>query len=768
MSRYNFQSLSSQDFEELTRDLLQAEWNVALEAFKTGRDGGIDLRYAPAGDGTIIIQCKHFVGSGFRKLLAHLVADELGKIQRLKPSRYVLVTSVALSPDNKNEIVRALHPFVLRANDVVGAGDLEGLLSRHPAVETSNFKLWLTSTSVIERVLHNAEVCQTEFEVSKIQSKVSLFVQSDAFPRAMQLLADSRIAVISGAPGIGKTTLAEMMLFTHLEQGYEPVAIQADIAEGKKFFRRDAKRIFYYDDFLGHFFLGDRGEYFGRNQDQALVDFIEMVQQSAHSRFVLTTREHLLQSALQLSERLARSKAMDSRYILELRDYSFGQKARILYNHLYFSGLPNAYKEAVLADDFFLKVIRHEHFSPRLIEWLSTELRRDEVSPSENYVSRLLESPHEIWMHAYRNQLSGSARHVLLSFFTLGEYTDIGDLEPAFRSLHRHCAEKYHQPIGPEDFRNALKELDGAFLKYSSGHASYLNPSIREFVASVIAGSREIIEDLLTSAIRFKQLDNLDGLAVADASSVLASYLAETPPPLNDPIQRLMFGPSIRWEKTRSGIRGYSIDMGEEARIDFLMQQTERRETKDLCNLITEATNRLIAKWDGHVPDFRAVLRLLEEASLYHYFLTTCDGVATCRRILLAMLDHLQFATAADWSDLWELPGQISGWMPDDRLQLDASFQKYCQIGVSREREECTTEDEMGTLVESLNELSTKTTKDFSYEIGLLTESIAEKEERESDSSERIIRTSAQTSDREATDDDVRQMFSTLRDRSAG
>ena len=123
------------------------------------------------------------------------------------------------------------------------------------------------------------------------------------------------------------------------------------------------------------------------------------------------------------------------------------------------------------------------------------------------------------------------------------------------------------------------------------------------------------------------------------------------------------------------------------------------------------------------------------------------------------MLDHLQFATAADWSDLWELPGQISGWMPDDRLQLDASFQKYCQIGVSREREECTTEDEMGTLVESLNELSTKTTKDFSYEIGLLTESIAEKEERESDSSERIIRTSAQTSDREATDDDVRQMF---------
>jgi len=63
MSRYNFKSLSSQDFEELVRDLLQAEWNVALEAFKTGRDSGIDLRYAHAAGGAIIIQCKHFAGS---------------------------------------------------------------------------------------------------------------------------------------------------------------------------------------------------------------------------------------------------------------------------------------------------------------------------------------------------------------------------------------------------------------------------------------------------------------------------------------------------------------------------------------------------------------------------------------------------------------------------------------------------------------------------------------------------------------------------------
>lgn len=82
--RYDFKSLSGQDFEELIRDLLQAEWKITLESFRSGRDGGIDLRYAPANDGATIIQCKHYATSGFAKLLANLRDSELPKIRRLR------------------------------------------------------------------------------------------------------------------------------------------------------------------------------------------------------------------------------------------------------------------------------------------------------------------------------------------------------------------------------------------------------------------------------------------------------------------------------------------------------------------------------------------------------------------------------------------------------------------------------------------------------------------------------------------------------------
>jgi hypothetical protein len=41
LSDYDFHELSSHDFEVLVRDLLQAEWGIRIESFKTGKDRGV-------------------------------------------------------------------------------------------------------------------------------------------------------------------------------------------------------------------------------------------------------------------------------------------------------------------------------------------------------------------------------------------------------------------------------------------------------------------------------------------------------------------------------------------------------------------------------------------------------------------------------------------------------------------------------------------------------------------------------------------------------
>lgn len=613
MARYDFKSLSPQDFEELTRDLLQAEWGVTLEAFKTGRDQGIDLRYSPLDGGATIIQCKHFAASSFSNLQSQLRNSELPKVQRLQPNRYLVVTSLGLSPADKDKVVETMRPFILNASDVIGADDLDGLLARHHDIERANFKLWLTSTSVIERILHNAEICHTQFEVERIRKKLPVFVQNKAYPRAQQILDEQRVAIISGVPGIGKTTLAEMLLYAHLDDGYEPVVVQSDISEGKKLFRPQSKQIFYYDDFLGQTFLGDQRSYLNRNQDVALLSFTEMVRSTPRSRFVLTTREHVLRQAFQASERFLESTLLAHKCVLELGDYSFGQRARILYNHLYFSSLPQAYKDVVLEDDFFLDVIKHEHFNPRLIEWLSSLTRLHSPRPDQykQSIVDLLQSPERLWSHAFETQISNAARNLLLTLYSIGEWADVVDLEPAFEAIHRGTCDRYHRPRSAGDFRLALQEVDGAFLSYRSGHATFLNPSIRDFTAGVLCRAPAIALDILVDATRFNQVMNLWDLAKERHDQPLLAVLHTNASLLRTHVERLMYGESLRWENTPKGRRGYYVDTGEEARLNEIMELAEALHDLTFVVLARTYVTFLITHWDKKGIDIGATVRTL-------------------------------------------------------------------------------------------------------------------------------------------------------------
>ena len=128
MPDYTFQTLSPIDFENLVRDLLQSELSIRLESFKAGRDLGIDLRHSKSEASDLIVQAKHYAETGFRGLLSHLRSKEKPKIDKLQPVRYMLATSVPLSPTNKDQIIQALFPHIKRPDEIYGKEDLNNLL----------------------------------------------------------------------------------------------------------------------------------------------------------------------------------------------------------------------------------------------------------------------------------------------------------------------------------------------------------------------------------------------------------------------------------------------------------------------------------------------------------------------------------------------------------------------------------------------------------------------------------------------------------------
>src|SRR5262245_54648298 len=155
MPEYTFHSLSDADFEDLACDLLGASLKIQFQSFAKGRDSGVDLLHGTRVCGNTVVQCKHYCRSKFANLKSKIITEEVPRLARLRPSRFILATSLGLTPQNKEDLLGILAPYSKGVDDIYGQDDFNLLLRRHPAVEEAHYKLWLTSLRVIQRVLRH-------------------------------------------------------------------------------------------------------------------------------------------------------------------------------------------------------------------------------------------------------------------------------------------------------------------------------------------------------------------------------------------------------------------------------------------------------------------------------------------------------------------------------------------------------------------------------------------------------------------------------------
>ncbi len=485
MPDYSFHTLSPIDFENLVRDLLQSEHSIRLESFKTGKDGGIDLRYSKADSQSLIVQAKHFADTGFRGLLSHLRLKEKPKIEKLRPDRYILATSVPLSPGNKDEIRETLFPYVKGLEDIYGGDDLNNLLGLFPAVERQHFKLWLSSTTVLEEVLHSRILNQTRITLQDIRDKARLYVTNQSFNNALEILRDHNYVIIAGIPGIGKTTLAKMLVLHFLRANYDFIDVSYDISEAYSIPDHQRPRVYLYDDFLGRTSLVEK---LRKNEDHRLFSFISAVRNTKSAKLILTTREYILRQAQVTYEILNNPIFEKPQCIVDLSQYTRPIRAQILYNHLYFSTLPREHVEAIVRQATYLKIIDHPNYNPRIVEYMTDPMwvGCDQSVQYPAVFLRNLQEPFLIWEQAFKNHLTDVEREILLVLGTLPREVFVEDLElAAKRFLSRHGPEN-----SEKELRRALSELQGNFivLRRDRGNdiVSFHNPSVQDFVESYL------------------------------------------------------------------------------------------------------------------------------------------------------------------------------------------------------------------------------------------------------------------------------------------
>ncbi|HBU8664198.1 TPA: restriction endonuclease [Klebsiella oxytoca] len=699
MPNYDFTQLSPHDFELLSRDLIQKLEGFFLESFTIGRDSGIDFRCLQP-EGKVVVQCKHYSNTPYTGLKANLKKEAI-KVATLKPARYILTTSAKLTPDRKKEI-QEIFGEILSVNDIHGADDLNNFISQYPEVEQQHYKLWLTSTEVLNRIIHNASVIQSEFEISRIRRDICRYVQNDTFSLARTMLNERHVVIISGSPGVGKTTLARMLICISLEDGYELVPIMADFHEGRKRYQPGKKQIFYFDDFLGATFLGEQSSSLSRNEDRAILDFIEMVQHSPLSRLVLTTRGHILQQAISLSEKLKHSCIIDTRCVLEINDYTERQRAQILYNHIYFSELPTNYRNELLANHFYKEIIRHPKFNPRVIDWLSDfhRVKKKPVNEYKAFVRNLISNPSEIWSYAYEHQISNAAQSVLLALYSFKGKCGLMLLEQSFLKLHKFRAQRYGFDTRPSDWRLAFNELDGTFIR-PGNLVEVLDPSVLDMLNTTIVQDPANALDILEGALRFQQGRHIwSFVATTKNQKILNHFLAE-PDRITNALEHLLQRP----QKVPVGNGVAFIDDSLAARISTLIHIAEKLLLNGLSNLTHSALHLFLTNPEAEWFDINDSLSLISNVKKADFvFGSERDNL--CIKIIHKLINEdLSGCTAAELYEIL-MAVKSENMLFEYTGQIRNIIEEYIEFSFNDDINQCQSIADFDELLENLSSIS--------------------------------------------------------------
>lgn len=482
MTDYDFSPLNDKEFEDLSIALISKDKGKRFERFKAGRDGGIDGRYYCDDDTQEIIQCKHYLKTGYQGLISKLRREEVAKVQKLNPSKYIFVTSLPLSNTNKLEIQKLFDPYIKSPDDVYGQEALNDILSNNKDIEKRYYKLWLSNGDVLDRIFNNAIESRSEYLLEEIEDKIKYYETDNHF-KALEKLEQSHIIIISGEAGSGKTTLANHLAFWYIEKGFKFYDIENSINEAESIYKRDEKQIFYFDDFLG-------SNYFNaieNKKDSHIVKFISRIKRDENKRFILTSRTHMISRLETLSSDFSN---VSNEYIINIDTLSDIEKANILYNHLWYTQLEETFIDEIYFDRRYKEIIHHKNLKPRLIEFITIQSRveNNKIQSTDywNYIIETLDNPQDIWRHPFEQQIDQFMRSIILLIVYNGNTIEESQLRNAY---HRYCqlenlSNNSHES---KEFNSMMRELVGSLLNRSLLNRTLVDytlydPSIADFV----------------------------------------------------------------------------------------------------------------------------------------------------------------------------------------------------------------------------------------------------------------------------------------------
>jgi len=504
------------NFERLIKTLLKKVIGAGVTSFGGSKDGGRDATFAgvapypsresPWG-GEWVFQVKYVdddqgFGNTARSSLKSKFKQEIQTVRARRNAaieNYVLITNVPLTAGSRAE----LADVAIRAGQtgnftVIDGHEVCEWLDIHPELRRSFPQL--LGLSDLNQILNSAIYSRSKAYFEQWAPRLAVFVQTDAFIKALQVLSKHRFLVLDGPPETGKSMIAAAVTLLYASEGFEVYDIRSP-EDMHAVMRQPGKKLFVADDAIGSVSLqSDKNDAWAR-------DLPGIVRSLDKDRLLIwTARHYILEAALSGS---ALGDALDHfpgehEVVVEVGDLSQLEKAEILYNHAKRARLAPGHRSLIRR--LALTIVLHPNFTPERIRQLVERL--GDSSPSGErwtsaQVSQFLTNPGARWVKAYK-ALSGSEQALLIALLDLDESPTIAELRKAYenRIVGIH---------GPLTFQEAVSRLKHSFVTVAKTFQrieviNFKHPSLRDLLLSQLRGDP-------TARRRYIELTSPGGLA---------------------------------------------------------------------------------------------------------------------------------------------------------------------------------------------------------------------------------------------------------------
>lgn len=488
--------------------------SLRLERFGPGCDGGIDL-VDNACKRNIIVQVKHYIKTSVSGLIQSL-KKEVHKVEKISPKQYYICCSKSLSPENKKQIYEMFSRFMKSTENIITELELNEFLEAPENIDIlrKHFKLWLDSTNILVDIFTNDIFVDSEVLLSGMKEEVECFVKTQAFDEAVSLLEKRNVLLILGNPGVGKTITSKMLVLYYASLGFRVryTTDGSDLKSLKKSLSQspETKEVILLDDCFGQAYFNIK-----ETQESELLALIKHVNISPNKLLIMNSRISIYREAQERTPVLIKSfdRKEYSAYVLEIERTSIEEKARIFYNHLYFSDIPGEYFENIKLNKNYREIVKHNNYNPRIIEYICSPQQYKQILPDQYtcFVLKCLDNPEQIWKNEYERRLAKEDRFFLTTLYSLSDTMVPFDMVKRCYE-HRISQESTLDP-SIIHFDQALNRLTNSMVKIVDNRGarmlSVANPSVNDFLREYLSENSLEKEALIKNCNSVRQLKRL-------------------------------------------------------------------------------------------------------------------------------------------------------------------------------------------------------------------------------------------------------------------